>query len=391
MIASHFNHVRLSAICCVVPKEEIRLQDELKYYGNSLDKAHRFAEVSGFESRRVAPEGVTASDLCAQAAERLLMQRTVPRDSIDAIIFVSESPDYTVPATASLLQDRLKLTRHCAAFDMTAACSGYIHGLWVAAGLIESSSCRRVLLLAGNTVGRFLDPANRVISPIFGDAGSATLLEYCDTPTPMSFSLGNDGSRDELFIAPGGGARIPAQGSDPSNNHFNRVVMDPKGNPWTLGGYAPYWMNGMELFSAVVTIIPKHIREHLNELELTAADLDGLVLHQGNRMMVETIAKKVGVPPEKAPWATLSRYGNQMCASLPAVLCDQFESKISALNPSRIMLCAFGAGISWGSCVLEMAETFLCGIHDYQNEESVRTREEHIAYWHTIFQGDNND
>lgn len=387
MNVSYFNHVRFAALGVVVPSEEIALRNELQYYNDSPEQVQRITDLSGFERRRIAPEGVTAADLCVQAAERILSESGVAREEIDAVLFISESPDYPVPATAALLQTRLGLARHCAAFDMTAACTGYIHALWVASGLIESGACRQVLICAGNATARFYNPANRIIAPLFGDAGSATLCARTEQETLLSFSLGNDGTGAELFMVPGGGARIPPVPQDGPDSPFNRSVSDASGNPWTLGGYAQCWMNGMDLFRAVVSTVPGHIQAHLDNARCSVNTLDALVLHQGNRLMVETIAKKVGIPAAKSPWSTLARYGNQMCASLPSVLCDQFVERLAMPQPLRVMLCGYGAGFSWGSCLLETSGVKCCGVQNYIPTEPMLDRDQRIAYWHQIFQG----
>lgn len=382
---ANFNYVKLSAIAAVTPRDVICLKDELIAKGDSAESAARISEVSGFETRRVAPDGVTASDLCAQAAKKILAN--ADPSQIDCLVFLSESPDYPTPATASILQDELGLSRNCAAFDMTAACAGYIHALWTGAGLIESGACRSVLICAGNATARFYNPDNRVIAPIFGDAGTATLLERSPIKSPMSFGLGNDGSKAEYFICPSGGARIPPRAEDGADSGYNAVIHDPNGNPWTLGGYAQCWMNGMELFRAVVSTVPSHIKSHLKSANENASDLDGVVLHQGNKLMVETIAKKIGAKPNQTPWQTLRKYGNQMCASLPVVVCDQYCEAINVGNPLKLLLCGYGAGFSWGSCLLTVKDAACYGVSEYRPDAPMMRREELISRWHEIFKG----
>ncbi|CAK7027766.1 MAG: 3-oxoacyl-[acyl-carrier-protein] synthase 3 protein 2 [Desulfovibrio sp.] len=158
MSFSEFSHARLAAVCTVVPPEEIRLEDEIAHYGHDAAKLERVKRIAGFDRRRIGPPHVTASDLCIQAAERLFRETGTDPASIDALIFVSQTADYPIPATACIQQNRLGLGTHCAAFDVNLGCSGYVYGLWLAACMIEARACTRVLLLAGEAGFCHLDP-----------------------------------------------------------------------------------------------------------------------------------------------------------------------------------------------------------------------------------------
>ncbi len=389
MPLSHFTNVALSAVAAVVPGQTHSVLDELRYYDGDRERALRFSETSGLRERRVAPEGVTASDLCIQAARFLLDATGTDGSEIGAVLFVSQASDYLLPATAAHQQHILGLSGECAALDITVGCAGFVKGFWTGAGLIASGACSKVLLLVGDTPARFLDPANRVVGPAFGDAGTAALLEYREGAPSMSFLLGCNGARQEALLIPGGGARIPSRPGDTPESPFHQTVADTKGNPWSLGGYGRIYMDGMAVYSFGVSVIPPHIKRHLALAGRNAADLDHLLLHQTNKVMLEAIIRKVDVAPERAPFTALSKYGNLGAASIPALICDHFApagAGSEGRGSAATMLCGFGAGLSWGSCLLSLAETRVFGVRDFVPPPHIPTREERIAYWHEKFQ-----
>ncbi len=403
MAFSRFTNVALRAVSAVVPAQKVSLEDELAYYEGSLERARRLSSVSGLSVRRVAAEGVTASDMCLQAARTLFAESGVDTSDIGALLFVSHSPDYLLPASAAIQQHALGLSSDCATMDMNVGCAGFVKGLWVAAGLIASRACPKVLLLVGDTPNRFLDPANRVTSPVFGDAGTAALLEYREGAGDMTFLLGSNGGKHEALVIPGGGSRIPQRRDETPESPFNAKVPDAKGNPWSLGGYGQIWMDGMAIYSFGVSVVPPHIRRHLTEAGLAVNDLDKLLLHQANRVIIEGIAKKVGLEMVKVPYETLQKYGNLGSSSIPALVCEHFSASAAdalaggteAQAPAcqkrggreRVMLCGFGAGLSWGSCLLSLADTCVLPVRDYVPPQHVPSRDERIAYWHKKFRG----
>lgn len=387
MAFSQFTNVSLAAVSAVVPAESVALADELQYYEGSLEKAQRLATLSGLNIRRKALPGVTASDLCVQAAQRLLAETGVDKSEIGALIFVSHSPDYLLPASAAIQQHTLGLSQECATMDMNVGCAGWVKGFWVASGLVASRACSKVLLLVGDTPNRFLDPANRVTSPVFGDAGTAALITYNESAGPMSFLLGSNGGKHEALVIPGGGSRIPQRADETPADAYNQKVADPKGNPWTLGGYGQIWMDGMAIYSFGVSVIPPHIMRHLELTRTGQEQVNKLLLHQANRVIIEAIAKKTGMPLEKVPYETLTKYGNLGSSSVPTLMCEHFSPTGLGTDRSKVMLCGFGAGLAWASCLLSLEGTRILPVHDYVAPEHIPTREEHIARWHKKFLG----
>jgi 3-oxoacyl-[acyl-carrier-protein] synthase-3 len=390
MTFSEFTRVRLNAVASVVPQDEVRLEDEVVYYDNDMRKVERIRTMAGLDRRRIAPEGVTVSDLCVQAAERLLTDTGTDRAGIDAVVCVTQSGDYPVPASAFLQQKILGLNTDCAVFDVNLGCSGYIYGLWLAACMIECRARRRVLLTAGEAYFRDMNPANRIVTPIFGDAGTATLLEYAEDAAPLSFSLGSDGRGCEALIRPGGGGSIPHLPNAPEADAYLAVIRDAGGNPWSVGGVGNIWMDAEAVFEFTMSVVPEHISGHLARCGLTPADLDYVILHQANKQIVQNLAAATGFTPGQAPWETMSKYGNQAGASIPSVICDQLKERCVARQRLHLMLCGFGIGLSWGSCIGDFTGLHCCGIHDFVSHAAIVPRSERITYWHNKFSGKND-
>lgn len=334
----------------------------------------------GTDRRRIAWPGTTASDLCKAAAQRLLEEQGVDRGTIDALIFVSQSPDYDLPATACVLQHELDLPATCAAFDVNQGCAGYVYGLWLAASLISSGACGRVLLLVGDAYYAPRDPANRVTTPLFGDGGSASLVCRDDSARPMHFSLGTNGAGYKAIIVPAGRSRLPYERDFEENELFFEDIHTSAGTPWRL---TEVYMNGGEVFQFTLETVPTHLREFMARTGANPEQVDWLFLHQANKQIVEMVAEKAGFSLEKAPWRSFSRYGNLSSASIPVAICDQFGAEKSSGSGS-FLLCGYGVGLSWASCLLE-TDGIACGpVLDFHLAGDAPDREELIRRWTAV-------
>lgn len=297
----------------------------------------RTAQTIGLHERRVAAPGVTALDLCADATERLLAEMGLDATSIDAVIFVTQTPDHGQPNNASLLHGRLGLSKSAPAYDLSLGCSGWVYGLHQAALLCAHGGAGRVLLCAGDTLSRLTNPADRSTDPLFGDAGSATIIEKTEGSKPMYFVLGADGAGAEAIIVKQGGARQPG---GPLQD-----VVDKDGNQKNDANLV---MNGADVFSFTLREVPAVIKTVLVYSGYTPETTEALLVHQANRFIVSTIAKKTGFTDEQAPAASFSRYGNQSSASIPCVLIEGFGVKVKQ-HSIKIVGCGFGVGLSWGA------------------------------------------
>ncbi|HEY8667753.1 MAG TPA: ketoacyl-ACP synthase III [Tepidisphaeraceae bacterium] len=306
--------VRLAADSCFPAEEALRISASL-----------------GVKERRVAGRHTCASDLCFAAAERLLGELNWRRDSVDALIFVSQTPDHILPPTACILQERLKLSKRCAAFDVNLGCSGYVYGLWLAGSLIASGAVRRVLLLAGDTITRLCDPADRSVALLFGDAGSATALEHDPASAPAFFNLGSDGAGAGHLCVSGGGFRQTAGArAGAGDKHLQ--------------------MNGAEIFAFTLREVPAMIRGVLDAAAWPIESADAFVFHQANAFLLQHLIKKLKLPPEKVPMA-LEKYGNTSVASIPVAITHGLRP-ILTQRPAKLLLAGFGVGLSWGAVAM---------------------------------------
>ena len=332
--------VRVAGIASAVPRNFEDVAADSPLFG--AEEALRIAKSTGISSRRVAPMGLCASDLCVAAAERLLTDLNWDRESVRAVIFVSQTPDYTLPATACLIQSRLSLSKNCAAFDVGLGCSGYVYGLWLAHSL-GRTGCERVLLLAGDTLTRIVSPLDRTARPIFGDAGSATALELECENRQAAFSLGTSGTGAENLIVPAGGFRTPA------TTETARRVDCESGNQRSA---QDIFMHGPEVFAFTIREVPKLVEATLTMAGWQKDEVDFFVFHQANQFMLNHLIKRIGVPPEKMVWA-LDGFGNTSGASIPLAINHGLRTIVDR-HPRRLLLAGFGAGLSWGGVALEL-------------------------------------
>ncbi len=377
MTRSTFNHAKISGISAVVPSHEIRLEDELEYFGGDIKKARRVTKMVGIDRRRVAGPGVTPADLCQQAAENLMTDMGLDRGSVDTLIFVCQHTDHLLPATACILQDKLHLSQGCAAFDVNQGCAGYVYGLWLAFSLVESKAASRVLLLAGDGLSRLYDRDNRVVAPIFGDCGTATLIDHTPEAAPSWFALGTDGSGAETLIVPAGGARLPLPSTAESYAQYCEPLLDAQGVPWRLNWT---YMDGGAIFDFTLDVVPRHINATLQYAQKAEADIDYFVPHQANRQIMTAIAEKIGFPPEKTPMETFSKYGNTAVATIPTAICDALADDLQGAR-RRLLLSGFGVGLAWASAVLDLDHIRCTAVQDYVIPSNHPMPEDVLAYW----------
>lgn len=378
---SQITGVKIAGIRAAAPAQEISIEDEAQYHGGKK-KIARLRAAIGMDRRRVCPPDVTASDLCAFAAENLFQDFPDIKEKIDLLVFVSQSPDWFQPATACELQNRLELPRSCAAFDVNQGCAGYIYGLWLASSLLSAGSLNNALLLVGDVNARGRDVRNRITAPVFGDGGSATLLSRDMGADPLNFSFGTDGSGFEMIIVPGGQSRIPYSRDPQENMALVEDFMDPGGNPWTM---VDTYMDGGAVFNFTMDVVSDHIQKLLVKTGKTPDDINWLILHQANRHIVRTLAEKAGFPLSKTPDESFGLYGNLASASLPVALCSAFSHN---QNPGSTLMCGYGIGLSWGSCLCNLKSLNCAPVLDFEADPARLTRQQRIERWQKIFRGE---
>lgn len=326
----NISKVRMIGISACVPKHVISVADTVR---NADYDSADFAEKTGIRSAHISNE-YTASDLCFAAAEKLIEELHWDKSDIGALIFVSQHPDYILPATSCILQDRLGLNKECYAMDISLGCSGWVYGLSVVTSLLSHGNIKKALLLVGDARKRALCE----FDPLFGYAGTVTAVEYTGNDEDIFyFDFGTDGSGYDAIIIPDGGSRNPV-----TLDSFNLEEIDG-----SMKHRLQTRMKGMDVFSFGISVAPKSIRRVLEFAGWQLNDIDYLVLHQANLMMNEKIRKKLKVDSSKVPYS-LKEFGNTSSASIPLTMLTQ--TKGSVINQERKWAaCGFGVGLSWGS------------------------------------------
>jgi 3-oxoacyl-[acyl-carrier-protein] synthase-3 len=384
MTLAKFEHVKISGISAVVPEKEINIYDELEYYNGSVKKVDRMRKMVGFWKRRVVDEGVTASDLSIQATENLIQKMNINKDTIDAIIFVRQRPDFSSPATAFYIAGQLNLPKSVMAFDICLGCTGWMQGLFVAHSLIESHAYKRVLLLAGDTPSVDMKVENRISAPVFGDGGSATLLEYSNDTNLSYFDVGADSSGFEAIIKPASGYRLRLK--SPLDDNDNKEILEPL---ISKSGYQTnlqdFYMDGTKVFEFTIKEVPASIKRVLEYAKLTQENIDYLMLHQANKQIVQAIANESGFGEEKAPYSSFENYGNESVTSIPISINHNFYNKLSN---EKILCCAFGSGLAWCSGIFNFNNIYYSGVKNYIKPKDKASRQDLIKYWKQKIKGE---
>jgi 3-oxoacyl-[acyl-carrier-protein] synthase-3 len=290
---------------------------------------------TGIAQRRVAGAGVATTDLAIDAAQRAL--KSSGASQADAVVLATMTPDQPCPASAPVVAARLGLST-AMAFDLNAACSGFLYGLVAGTGLVAAGVAERVVVIGADVMTRTVDPADRNTAVLFGDGAGAVVLARGDAGTPGAigpFDLGGDGDLSGLLHIPAGGSRRPT-------------------SPETVAaGEHHLRMDGKEVYRQAVAHMTQSCRNVLVRAGLTTADLDHFVAHQANARILAAVAERLGIPPEHCV-INVDRYGNTTAASIPLALADLAAA--GARPGDRVLLTAFGAGLSWGSAVVRWPE-----------------------------------
>lgn len=330
-------NIAIRGIAACVPAEKSKTADVYKW-----DGAEQFVENIGIKEKRVSNKETTSADLCQHAAETLIEKLGWEKADIEALVFVSQTPDYILPATSCLLQQKLGLPTSCLTLDISLGCSGWVYALSVISALMQNGSIKKGLLLAGDTVSKICSKEDKSTYPLFGDAGTATALEHEKDAPGLQFILNSDGKGYETIIVEDGGYRNPCSvGSFELKNHGENIDR----NDLQLS------LEGMNVFSFGISKAPKSVKALASEFDIDLDSVDIFTFHQANLMMNDMIRKKLKLPEEKVPYS-LDEFGNTSCASIPLTLVVREAERLRSEKLNHIA-CGFGVGLSWGSVRFE--------------------------------------
>lgn len=340
MIQSQFENIRIVGISTAVPKnKEVISEVFSERFG--AEAVASFSKTTGVYERHLTLQEQTASDLAFVAAEELIEKKNIEKSAIGICIFVTQNPDYNIPATACVLHKRLGLQKDCLAFDINLGCSGYVYGLQVVASLLETTNCKYGLLLVGDTSnkpclnGAGIAPNDKSAVMLFGEGGSATVLEKCSKTSTIATAYRTDGEGFKAIITPAGRCRN-------CSAPFERVM-------WADGNERSdydLYMNGVDVFTFTITEVPKMINEFLEANQYNKEDFDCYAFHQANVYIFKQIIKKAKLPKDKF-LVSMDRYGNTSVTSIPLTLCDKYGEQNEGID-RNVFSCGFGIGLSWG-------------------------------------------
>jgi len=344
-------NVAIKGISACVPS---MVEDNLSLSQFKIGDIEKLIQATGIHRRHICGDtDICTSDLCFKAAEVLINDLNWNRSEIDALIFVTQTPDHLLPATSTLLQQRLGLSTRCFTLDISLGCSGYIYGLSVLASMMQSGNIKKGLLLVGDTISRICSKNDKSTYPLFGDAGTASALHYETETKGITCDLNSDGSGAQAIIVPGGGLR----------KAFNKdSLKEIETEPGIVRSQLQLALDGMDVFSFGISKAPQTVNDVINAVGKTTEEIDYFVFHQANMMMNETIRKKLKLPKEKVPYS-LENFGNTSSATIPLTIVTELQ-KIE--NGKQIVLCGFGVGLSWGSLYFESSDIHLSKLVSYE-------------------------
>ena len=344
-----FHGVGIKALSACVPQETVYNKDLA--YLIPEEEIEKTINNIGIEQRRIANPDVTASDLCYKAARQLMDENGIDPSSIDVLLFMSQTADYRIPATSCILQQRLGLPRETMCFDISLGCSGYLFALSTAFAYASMEGVNRVLLLDGETFSKIVNRRDKVDWPLYGDAGTATLIEKGDFGQ-STFLLYTDGSGENALKIQGG-MRNPITPES---------LVEREQEEGNIRNDLEVFMDGMDVFNFAISKVPKSVKQLLKETDMTIDQVDYLVFHQANRFMMDFFAKKLKMNPERVPYC-IHKYGNTSSASVPLTISSELNGRLNGKN--TVVMSAFGAGLSWGSAVVQMNDCKVLPVTEY--------------------------
>jgi 3-oxoacyl-[acyl-carrier-protein] synthase III len=339
----YFQNKSIEGILTVLPSKEITFDDEMENYNFSVQKSLKLKLAMGYNAKRVVAENVTTSDLCVYGLNHLFESGLLKKEEADAMILVTQSPDYFMPPTSNVIQGRLGLRNDMICMDINQGCSGYILGLIQAFLLLEQPAINKVIVLNADILSRKVSKRDRNSNPLVGDAASVTVVGKSKSSNIYGF-VKMDGTSCEALMIPAGGFK------NPSNAETAVMHEDEAGNFRSLDNLV---MKGDEVFNFVQREVPPMIEELLSVAKISKDEIDYFMFHQPNKFMLNKLADKIGVPHEKVPSNIVENFGNASGVSIPTVISYNLGDRLTSEN-LKICLAGFGVGLTWASLLMDI-------------------------------------
>lgn len=333
----------ITAMAGAIPKNVIDNYTYTEYF--QAEEVREVVDKIGIYERRFTDEKTCSSDLCYCAAEKLIEDNEIDRQEIDLLVFISQTPDYRMPATSVILQDRLQLNKNCIAFDINLGCSAFVYGLAIVYGMMQGGNLRKALILNGETRSKVYSPKDRTSAFIFADGGIAALIEKNEKFGKSYFSLNSDGSLADLIMIKGGGYRNPS-----SAETLKEKVVDEHGN---IRSDEHGFMKGGDVFNFVIREVPRDIKKIIQHAMLQVDAFDYFVFHQANNFINSHIARKMKLSSDKIP-TSISKFGNTSSVSVPLTIVSELKGKLE--GNKNLLLSAFGVGMTWATGIVPFVD-----------------------------------
>ncbi|EAI4828557.1 TPA: 3-oxoacyl-[acyl-carrier-protein] synthase III C-terminal domain-containing protein [Campylobacter lari] len=345
----NFKNAKISALVTIIPEIQINIDDELNTtYNGDKKKLDRIKNAMGLQYKHIVNNKTSVSDLSQYGVKLLCDEYELDKNTIDAIVVITQTPDFFIPATACYLHGKLDLPQTTLAFDINQSCTGFVYGLYILFSMIENGGCKRILMICGDIGSQLDNKTNNKSTKIVGDGVSVSLLELSNHSCESFFELGVDGKNMEYLFVPYGAFKRPTKHMFDDTEWFNKQNKE-------------IYMNGLEIFNFATQKEPEAFKSILNYANCTKNELDYIFFHQANKTIVDIITQRLQLDPNKTPNNIITKYGNLSGASIPATICDWLNTAQKPLEKSlKIALGSFGAGLSWANAILELDKNFWC-------------------------------
>jgi 3-oxoacyl-[acyl-carrier-protein] synthase III len=351
-----FRRKRISGLLTVVPANERSFMADMKNFNFPEARSLKLKEVMGFDKHRVVEPGVCISDLAVFGLEHLFAQGWLKRDEIDALIVVTQTPDYLIPGTSLVIHGRLGLKQDMLSIDVSQACAGFVTGLIQAFLLLEQESIKKVVLVNADVLSRKVSSQDRNIYPLVGDACAITVLERDPADSVIHASVKIDGSRGGALTIPAGGMRQP--------NTPETAKLEDVGDG-NLRAKDHLFMDGAAIFNFVQTEVPPLIEDLLGRAGVSKETVDYFFCHQPNRFMLEKLADKMKIPHSKMPNNVVEHFGNSSGATIPTAITYNLRERLLREN-LQVCLSGFGAGLTWSAMLISLGNVSFNTIIEYK-------------------------
>lgn len=345
-----FKNKKITGMALIVPENEHSFVDDMKLFNADEKRSVRLAKVMGYDKHRIAPDNVTASDMVEYGFNKLFESGDLKKEEIDALVYMTASPDQFLPPTSRILHGKLGLKKETYCIDITQGCSAFEEGLIQAFLLLEQPTIKKVALVTTDVLSHKVSPKDRNSYPLVGDAASITIVEKSSEENSIEAVILNDGTRASALQIPAGGFKLP------SSADTAIMTADSEGNERSLDNLV---MDGTAVFNFVMTDVPPMLEDLLSRSKVSKDEIDYFLFHQPNKFMLNKLAEKLDVPYEKMPANVVEKYGNSSGTTVPAVTVLTFENKTMP-EKQKVCFSGFGVGLTWAAIIMDLYPFNFC-------------------------------